>query len=232
MKYILSLTLLSITLVSTCFAQKAEVFTDFNIGFFSHQPLKSFHKGLADQIPFNNLKTSGNFNMNYGFSLGFKINSIKTSFFFQNKVSGSKTSVADYSGHIRLTDELKGYTFGGIYEFDIQKFSSSSLSVGVKGLITGSKLIVKTESKISNTIEASALNFKSTDFGTGAVLIYRYPVKTVTFRATLGVDFYLGGKLKFEDIEDAHLLDEKGNKVTTGWSGLNLGIGVSIPLAR
>ncbi|MEP1488656.1 MAG: hypothetical protein ABJL44_17525 [Algibacter sp.] len=228
MKYIYSLIFIVISALNI-YAQKIEVFTDFNLGLISHQPLKTFHEGLAEEIPFNNVKTTDNYKFNYGFSVGFKVNRIKTSFFYQNKVTGAKSSTADFSGYIRLTDELKASTFGAIYEFDIQEFNKGSLSFGVKGLITSSELIVKSESEISNSIENSILNFKSIDFGTGAILIYRYPIKTITLRAILGADFYLGGKLKFEEIKDAHLLDSKGNKVTTGWSGLNLGVGISIP---
>lgn len=213
-------------------AQGVDIFSDVNFGLLSHQSLKTFHEGLSEQLPINGFETTNNYQLNYGFSVGFKVKSIKTSFFFQNRVAGAKTSIADYSGYVRLTDELRGNTFGAIYEFEVQEFSKGSLSFGVKGLITTSKLIVKTESEISNSFEKSILNFNSLDYGAGAIMIYRYPLKSITLRALLGADFYIGGKLKFEDVKDAHLLDEKGNKVTSGWSGLNFGVGVSIPLTR
>ncbi|WP_203257848.1 hypothetical protein [Hyunsoonleella ulvae] len=231
MKYIFSLAIFLVFSLSVS-TQNSEIFTDFGIGLLSHQPLKTFHEGLSEQLTIEGFETTDNYGINYGFSIGFKINSIKTSFFFQNKVAGAKSSVADFSGYIRLTDELRGYTFGGIYEFDLQQFKKGSLSFGVKGLITSSKLIVKSESNIANSFDNDVLNFRSIDFGSGAIMIYRYPLKVITLRATLGADFYIGGKLKFEDMKEAHLLDSSGNKVTTGWSGLNLGIGIAFPLAN
>lgn len=210
-------------------SQNLEFFTDFNIGLVSHQPLKKFHNDLVNEIPFNNIEATDIFKYNYGFTVGLKVKSINTSFFFSNRVSGAKSSTSDFSGLIRVTNELKGFSFGGIYEQEIKKFTKGNLYLGFKGNITLSKFNLESETRISS-LNLDSFNFNSTDFGAGTLIIYKYPIGFMFLRAFIGVDIYFGGKLKFKEIEDAHLTFNNGNKVTTGWSGVNTGIGLSIPL--
>lgn len=231
MKKIITL-LAIVTFCLSAKAQKVELFTNFDFGVLSHQSLKEFHNDLVEEIPFNNIKTTDNFDFNYGFTVGLKFNKINTSFFYSSKVSGAKSSYVDYSGHIKLTNELQGATFGVIYGIDLQKLGKGDLSLGFKGLITNSKLTLKSENKILTIEDNSNFIFKSLDFGTGLTLVYEYPLRFMTLRTLFGFDYYLGGKLKFEEIDDAHLLNKNGDNVTTGWSGLNAGIGIEIPLIK
>jgi hypothetical protein len=228
MKKLLLLTLFLLFYTSIK-SQNLEFFTDFNIGLLSHQPLKKFHNDLVNEIPFNNIETTDSFKYNYGFNVGLKVKSINTSFFFSNRVSGAKSSTSDFSGLVRVTNELKGFSFGGIYEKEIKEFTRGNLYLGFKGMITLSKFNLESETRISS-VNLDSFNFNSTDFGIGALITYKYPIGFMFLRAYVGVDIYLGGKLKFEEIEGAHLTFNDGNKVTTGWSGFNTGIGLSIPL--
>lgn len=217
---------------TTIQAQKFEFFSDLNFGIPLNSSLKDFHNELADQVPFENFKTTDNFNYNYGFTTGVRFNR-KISAFFSNKVSGAKSSVADYSGYIRLTNELKGYTFGAKYEIIISQYTKGNLLLGFKGLVTSSSLSLKTESKILNTTESSGIDFKSLDFGAGVGITYEYPLKFMVLRAYIDLDIYVGGELKLEDnSNDGYLLNNNGEKVTTGWSGFNTGIGIAIPIVK
>lgn len=230
----LSIFLFIITYCTTIQAQKKiEFFSDVNFGVTNNSSLRNFHKELTQQVPYTNFKTTDNFKYNYGFTVGLKFNK-KISIFFTNKVSGAKSSVADYSGYIRLTNELKGYTFGGKYDFYVYELSRGNLSFGAKVLITKSTLDLRTASEISNKPSSDEINFKSLDLGTGISMTYEYDIKFITVRAYLDFDIYKGGKLKFEekDQKDLYLQDKNGNKVTTGWSGFNSGIGISIPLSK
>lgn len=211
------------------YAQKSEIFVDLNFGTFTNKPLKSFHNELASDITFNNLKTTDNFNFNYGFSIGFKVNKINTSFFYSQKVAGSKTSIADYSGFITLTNEINGSTFGGLYEKKIRELGKGNLFLGFKGLVTFSNLKLKNYNSIANTITDEVFNFKSTDFGAGILLTYRANLGALIIKPFLGIDIYVGGKLKFEDIPEAHLTFKNGNTVKTSWTGLNGGLGIALP---
>lgn len=220
-------------LSSTIQAQKLEFYTDFNFGIPFNSSLKDFHNDLASQVPYENFKTTDNFNYNYGFTTGMRINR-NFSAFFTNKVSGAKSSVADYSGYIRLTNELKGYTFGAKYEIIIKEYKKGDLLLGFKGLLTNSRLSLKTESKILNATQNDEIDFKSTDFGAGIGLTYEYPFKFMVLKVYCDLDVYLGGKIKFKDNNpnDGYLLNKNGDKVTTGWSGLNTGIGIAIPISK
>jgi len=220
-------------LSTTIQAQKLEFFSDVNFGIPLNSSLKDFHNELADQVPYENFKTTDNFKYNYGFTTGMRFNR-KISVFFSNKVSGAKSSVADYSGYIRLTNELKGYTFGAKYEIIINQYTKGNLLLGFKGLVTSSKLSLKTESKIENTTENSGIDFKSLDFGTGVGITYEYPLNFMVLRAYLDLDIYVGGKIKLEEdtSNDGYLMTNNGGKVTTGWSGFNAGIGIAIPIVK
>lgn len=224
--------LLCLFLSTTIQAQKFEFFTDLNLGIPSNSSLKDFHKELTDQVPYENFKTTDNFKYNYGFTTGVRFNR-KISAFFSNKVSGAKSSVADYSGYIRLTNELKGYTFGAKYEIIINQYTKGNLLLGFKGLVTSSSLSLKTESKIEDATESSGIDFKSLDFGTGVGITYEYPLNFMVLRAYLDLDIYVGGKLKLEDDSNGgYLMTNNGKKVTTGWSGFNAGIGIAIPIVK
>jgi hypothetical protein len=224
--------LLCLFLSTTIQAQKFEFFTDLNLGIPSNSSLKDFHKELTDQVPYENFKTTDNFKYNYGFTTGVRFNR-KISAFFSNKVSGAKSSVADYSGYIRLTNELKGYTFGAKYEIIINQYTKGNLLLGFKGVVTNSSLSLKTESKILGTTESSGIEFKSLDFGVGSGITYEYPLNFMVLRAYLDLDIYVGGKLKLEDSSnDGYLMTNNGKKVTTGWSGFNAGIGIAIPIVK
>ena len=212
------------------YCQKVEIFTNINFGTITNIPLKTFHNELVDEIPFKGIKTTDNFNINYGLSLGFKVNSINTSFFYTHKVSGSKSSLSDFSGHIVLTNEIKGSTLGGLYEKVIKKTAKGDLYFGVKGIITFSKLSLQNKNSIVNNFTNETINFKSIDFGTGLVLTFRMPIGFFIIKPFLGLDVYYGGKLKLEDAPKAHLVYKNGNVVKTGWTGINGGIGIAIPI--
>jgi hypothetical protein len=220
-------------LSSNIHAQKVEVFSDLNFGIPIMTSLKDFHNELSNQVPFENFKTTDNFNYYYGFTAGVRINR-KISVFFSNKVTGAKSSVADYSGYVRLTNELKGYTFGGKYEIILKQFTKGNLLLGFKGLLTNSRLTTKSESEISNVTQNSEIDFKSLDFGAGVGVTYEYPLKFMILRANLDLDVSVGGDLKLEENnpKDGYLMTQNGKRVTTGWSGINAGLGVAIPIFK
>lgn len=221
-----------LTMFSRLEAQEIELFADFEAGIPISNSLKNFHEELASQITFENWETTEKFDYNYGFSIGFRYNK-NASVFFSNKVSGAKTSVADYSGYLRLTNELKGYTFGLGYEIMLREFQNGNLSLGLKTLVTPSSLTLISESEIMNTTQKDSLEFKSLDFGGALGINYEYSLNFITLRAHLDLNIYLGGKLKLKDDNSgAYLQDQNGNKVTTGWTGLLGGIGIIVPLSK
>jgi len=199
-------------------AQQSGISVELNLGTSPGSPLRAFHNSLTEQVSFENFKTTDNFYINYGFSAGFTLEDMKSSFFYANRVSGAKTSVSDYSGYLRLTNELKGHTLGYKYYLPIGSNPNKNLFVQFKALVT--------------VTQFDNLDFKSIDYGAGAGIIYEYPLGFIVLRAYLDLDIYYGGKMKLKDrnVDDGFLLDDNGNKLTTGWGGLTSGMGITIAI--
>lgn len=213
-------------------AQNVEVFADVEVGVSFSDSLRDYHGELANQIPFDNVKTTDDFSYNYGFSIGVRLFQ-RGSVFLSNKVSGAKSSVSDFSGFFRLTNELKAYTFGLEYEFFILDWDKSKLNFALRGMITPSTLILKFENRILNSTQNETFEFGSLDLGGAVGLNYNYMLSFITLRAHLDLNLYDGGDLTLKgDDSDSFLTNQNGNKVTTGWSGINVGIGVLIPLSK
>lgn len=213
-------------------AQESGISLEFNLGANPDSPLRSFHKGLTEQVDLENFKTTDNFYYNYGFTVGWNFNDINSGIFYSNRVSGAKTSVSDYSGYLRLTNELNGHTIGYKYYLLLKSRPKGNLFAQFKGLATFSKFDVISDSQISGNAEFDSLNFKSTDFGVGAGVLYEYSVGFVVLRAYLDLDIYYGGKIRLKDNDsnDGFLLNANGKKLTTGWGGLTSGLGITIPI--
>ncbi|HDZ06141.1 hypothetical protein [Maribacter sp.] len=213
-------------------AQESGINFEVNLGTTPTSPLKLFHNSLKDQVDFENFKTTDNFYYNYGFSVGFSVENIKSSFFYANRVSGAKSSVADYSGHFRLTNELKGSTIGYRYYLNLVSNEKSHLYAQFKGLVTFSSFNITSDLTTSGTNQFDSLDFKSIDYGLGGGLLYEYPLGFLVLRAYIDLDLYYGGriKLKEDNPDGGYLLNENGDKLTTGWSGLTVGMGFTIPM--
>lgn len=215
-------------------AQSLDVYADANLGVPTAFTLRTFHDELAEQTPYDNFETTDNFNYNYGFTIGTRFNK-KIAIFYTNRVSGAKSSYSDYSGFVRLTNELKGSTIGGKYELLLKETTKGNLILGFKVLATSSVLLLKTESQILTFPQNDGVDFKSWDFGGGVGIAYEYPIKFLILRAFADVDIYYGGKFKLKNDsgpEGGFLLTSSGNKVTSGWTGLNAGIGIAFTLGK
>ncbi|WP_324027109.1 hypothetical protein QSV08_04935 [Maribacter sp. BPC-D8] len=213
-------------------AQESGINIDFNLGTNPTSPLREFHKSLKNQVNFENFDTTDNFSYNYGFTVGVTIKKIKSSIFYANLVSGAKTSVADYSGYLRLTNELNGHTIGYKYFLPLKETPKGNFIAQFKGLVTFSSFDVISDSDIVGVSVFESLEFKSTDLGLGAGILYEYPLSFIILRAYVDLDVYYGGKMKLkEDNPDGgFLLNDNGDKLTTGWGGLSAGVGITIPM--
>lgn len=210
-------------------AQIGSVFVEANYNTFSHSSLKSFQVEFINDVPDVPIKINDNFPANFGFTLGYTIDVINTSLFFSYNTTGGKISYSDYSGKIRITQPLRGYTFGGSYLFKIFK-ESEKLHLGIKAFGTFSSLEINSYNELLDTINEESIKLNAIDLGAGVNLIYEYPISFFKIRAVFGYDLVFGGKLLFKENKDLYLENNNGDSVKTGWSGLRTGIGVSVPL--
>lgn len=209
------------------FSQKGTIFFETNYNTYSHSSLSSFQKELSDDIdPRIPIKTTDNFPSSIGFTLGYEINKIKTSFFISYNSTGGKISYADYSGVIRLEQPLNSFALGGMYHLKL----NNNFKVGFKAFSMFTNLKLNSYTRIGDIESKDILKFNSVDIGVGTSIIYEYPISFFYIRAQLGFDFVLGGNLNFTDIENAHLINKGGQKVKTNWTGFRSGIGISIPI--
>lgn len=214
---------ISINVVS----QKGKIFIETNYNTFSHSSLSEFQEELASdvnsQIP---IATTDDFPSHIGFTLGYEITNIKTSFYISYNSTGGKISYSDFSGVIRLEQPLSSFTLGAMYHLNLNE----KFKVGFKGFTMFSNLKLDSYSRIGDTVNKDLVKLSSVDLGIGTSLIYEYPISFFIIRANIGFDLTLGGKLNFDSIQDAHLINKSGKEVKTGWTGFRSGVGIAIPI--
>jgi hypothetical protein len=205
-------------------------FFEVNYNTFSHSSLSNFQLDFRQDITEVDLVVNDDFGANFGFSGGLKVDTIKTQFFIAYNTTGGKMSYSDFSGSIRLTQLLKGYTFGGEYHLEIAKGNKDDVFYfGARGLVTLSSLSIESSSSINNVTTNDFIDFRAVDFGIGIRLIYDIPISIVKLRLNIGYDQVFGGKFRFKENTDAWLENNAGDPVRTSWSGLRTGVGVVVP---
>ncbi|WP_420400117.1 hypothetical protein [Flagellimonas sp.] len=212
-------------------AQSGSIFAEINYNTFSHSNLQSFQQEFVQDIPQVDLRVNDDFPAHVGFTVGYKINAINTSIFASYNSTGGKISYSDFSGVIRLTQPLNGYTLGGIYHVSLLRNDrNNALSLSLKGFGTYSTLDIQSYNETLGAVTEEEIGVHSIDYGVGVGLIYEYPISVIRLRASIGFDAVLGNKLTLNDNKDFYIEDNGGSAVKTGWSGLRTGIGIAIPI--
>lgn len=216
--------------LNIAWAQNGTIYGEINFNSFGHSSLKKFQQEFVKDIPDVPVQVNDNFPANLGFTIGYHNNKLNTSFFGAYNTTGGKISYSDFSGIIRLTQPLKGYTIGGIYQFDIFNNSSShSFKVGFKASATYSTLNIQSYDEEGNIKKDEEVKLSSIDPGIGVNLIYEYPISFIRLRATIGFDAVFGGKLLFNENRELFIENDAGNPVRTGWTGVRTGLGIAVP---
>ncbi|WBX75753.1 hypothetical protein PG911_13975 [Tenacibaculum ovolyticum] len=210
------------------FAQNGKIFFETNFNTFSHSSLSSFQEELKNDILGTPIKVTDDFPSNIGFTLGYEITNSNTAIFASYNATGGKISYSDFSGVLRVEEALSAITIGGIYYFVLK--SVPNFKFGLRGFTMFSNLNLDSYSQIGDTINQEEVKFNAIDFGAGIQFNYEYPLLFLKIRANLGYDLTFGGKLKFKENSDLNLVNDANEDVTTGWSGLRIGLGVAIPI--
>lgn len=206
------------------------VLVEVNYNTFSHDELSDFQQELSDDIEEVNMRVNDDFGANVGYTFGVKVEDLDTQFFFSYNSTGGKLSYSDYSGTIRITQLLKGYTVGSEYQFPLtNEESKDQFYLGGRGLISYSTLDLKSYSEIQENRSTESIDFNSVEVGLGIRFIYDLPISVVRLRLNAGYDLLFGGELRFSEDRELMLENQKGDRVKTGWSGFRSGIGVVVP---
>ena len=227
MKKIITIITLLLTLTSN--SQQGKIFIETNYNTFSHSSLSNFQQEFKADLNPVPLKTVDDFPANIGFTIGYEIIDSDVAIFLGYNATGGKLSYSDYSGVVKLEESLNSITFGGIYYVNITQ-QNKNLRLGFQAFSMISSLTIDSYSKIGNLLEESSLGFQSFDFGVGAQLNYEYPLSFFILKANIGFDLVIGGKLIFDENNEAHLINNSNEDVKTGWTGLRTGFGIAIPI--
>lgn len=209
-------------------AQFGKLYVEANYNSFGHTKLSEFQQQLAADFNPIPIQVSDDFPAHIGLTLGYEFTESNIAVFASYNVTGGKLSYADFSGVVRVQQNLQGITLGSQYLFNFNEVDN--LQFGLRLLTTFSNLSLDSYSEIGSTTTVSDVSFNAIDFGGGLQFIYEYPLSFLNIRASFGYDFVFGGPLKFKDNTDINLVDNSGQDITTGWSGIRFGLGVSIPI--
>jgi hypothetical protein len=210
------------------FSQQGKIFIEINYNTFYHTSLSDFQNEFKNDLAPIPLKTTDDFPANIGFTVGYEIVDVHTAIFLSYNSTGGKLSYSDYSGAVRLEESLNAITFGGIYYLDLSE--KKGFRIGFKAFSMLSNLSIDSYSEIGGFIDEDTVDFQSFNFGAGVQLNYEYPLSFLILKANICFYLTFDGKLKFKDNEEAHLINNAGENVTTGWSGLRTGIGIVFPM--
>ena len=206
----------------------AVVETNFNS--FSHNDLRGLQQELIEDIEGVTLRVNDDFGANVGYTVGVKVEDLGVQYFMSYNSTGGKISYSDYSGVVRVTQLLRGFTLGAEYQKRLTNVDSkTALHVGGRGFASHTSLGLKSYSEIYDYAESESIDMNSYDFGVGIRFNYDIPVWMVKLRLNAGYDLVFGGELKLSEDKDYALENSKGDRVKTGWSGFRSGIGVVVP---
>jgi len=209
-------------------AQSGKLFFELNYNTFTQTSLKNFQEEFKNDVSEIPIQTNDDFPGNFGFSLGYELVDKNVLIFGSYNTTGGKLSYSDYSGIVRITEELKGYTFGAEYLIPFSK-TDNNFTLGLRGFGMFTTMNLENYYQISESVSQDGIEFQSVNLGLGARVLYEYPISFFIIRASVGFDLTFGGSLTFKENSDFHLEDNNGDKVKTNWTGLRTGIGIAIP---
>lgn len=224
-------TFLLLTLLSCfiSFSQNGRIFFEVNYNTFSHKSLSDFQEEFKNDVREIPLQTSDDFPGNLGFSLGYEFRDINLIIFANYNSTGGKLSYSDYSGVVRITEELKGYGLGAEYLVPLSK-TNTYFNLGLRGFGMFTTLNLENYAQISESVSRDEIDFQSTNLGIGARVLYEYPISFFFIRASLGYDLTFGGSFTFKENSEFYLQNNNEDKVKSNWSGIRTSIGIAIPL--
>ena len=224
-----ALSFFSLVCCIVSFAQSGKLVFETNYNTFSQNSLSDFQEEFKADLPEIPIQTTDDFPPNIGFTLGYEIVNANVFVFGSYTTTGGKLSYSDFSGVVRITEELKGYAFGAEYLIPFSE-TDNNFTLGLRGFGMFTTLNLENYTQISETVSQDQIEFQSANLGVGARVLYEYPVSFFIIRASVGFELTFGGSLIFKENSDFFLEDNNGDEVKTNWTGLRTGIGIAIPI--
>jgi hypothetical protein len=208
--------------------ENVSISLEVNYNSFSQTSLKEFQNEFIDDISEIQLRVTDNFPSNIGYTLGVKVENINTNFFVFYNATGGRLSYSDFSGVIRITQNLKGIGLGGEYQLALG--TKERFHLNLRSFIHFSSLNLDSYSEIAETINTDSIDFNSRDLGLGFAFMYEYPIAFFKVKIRAGYDWTFVGDVFLKNDDDAFLRNDNNDNVKTNWSGFRTGLVISIPL--
>ena len=216
-----------------------KLFTIISYNNYSMDGLKQQQNELLNGILQQNIpaKVTESYPAYYGFKIGFLIplkDDIKSTLSIGSSIQHGSTAgrihYQDYSGELSI-DQLVDYTgIGAMLQYESHYSSKFNLGYNLSINYMLSSLSNELYFQVGNETQNEILDFSSSSFGIEPEIIPSYQLGLLQFGASLSYLIYIPSDLEYDDISDAFLVYENGDRVDINWSGFRIGAFVSVSL--
>ena len=207
-------------------------FLEIGYGSFQMTSIKKFQAGLQGQLDFD-AKTVDEFPSYFTFkgtALVYEVNDLAFGFSIGQVSTGGRISYADFSGSIKIDNNLRGFLLGPVVEYNLSESNSSQFNLTLNPYVNFTKHSLRAETILLQEVDVTTVAFESTNYGLEGGFNYRHFVGNFFVQGLAGFNFDLGGKIKSPQNRNAVLADESGNDVSSNWSGYRVSLGIGMRL--
>ncbi|MCU0343101.1 MAG: hypothetical protein MUF28_04690 [Ignavibacterium sp.] len=231
---------LAIFLNFVSFSQShVKLFTIISYNNYSMDGLKQQQNELLNGILQQNIpaEITESYPAYYGFKIGFLIplkDDIKSTLSIGSSIQHGSTAgrihYQDYSGELSI-DQLVNYTgIGAMIQYESHYSSNFNLGYNLSINYMLSSLSNELYLQVGNETQNEILDFSSSSFGIEPEIIPSYQLGLLQIGASLSYLIYISSDLEYDDVSEAFLVYENGDRVKINWNGFRIGAFVSISL--
>jgi len=236
MKKILVIIILAFTLHPSIYAKGIKLQLQSGVGTYSMSDMKSFDLFMISQIPLP-LQETRNFPAYWYYqgALLFEINdhlSLGPMYAFHS--TGSRHSLADYSGQYYFDDMIHSHSIGLTTEYLRQTSNNLKLGAYLDTGISFSKATFKQYLELTEIEGNSSFKNNASETGYFVEPGFRvaYPIRFIEPGFHIGYYFPVYSNGFKENEEDQSLYLSNGDKLKSGWNGIRIGLSLTIRLNK
>lgn len=206
-------------------------------GTYAMNSMKDFQRGLyndaifAIDVPY---KITDNFQgyAGYQLNLGFTVNKFEYGIQLSKRTTGGRIAYADYSGYHNIDNYLKNLELVSTFGYQVENSEYFEVIIGAAVGLAFTNHELSSVFQLNNELaQSESYDFSSINMIIGPSLKLRYyPINRLFIEALTQYDQHITGQLNYRNNQDAHLLNNNGEKVKANWSGLRGGLGIGIKL--
>lgn len=216
-----------------------KLFTSLNYCNYSLSDLKKQQSEVLNGLITENIpaKITDSYPAYFGFKGGFLISLIekeKSTFSIgpsiQHFSSGGRIHYEDYSGKVVMDQLVNSIGIGAVVQYELHSSSNFDLGLNFTLNYFFSGFENNLQFQVGSSTQSENLEFSSTSFGLEPEIIPSFKIGIIQIGASISYLIYSSSNLEFDDISEAYLVFENGNKVNLEWSGFRIGFYTSLNL--